>query len=151
MASGKSTLAKQISVKHSLVLISEDELLGALYPEKITDVSTYVQYSHRLKSAMRPLLIDLLRTGVSVVLDFPANTVSQREWIKEIYIEAEAEYEFHYLASSHALCKAQLKERTVKEPDRHATDTEEMFDAVTKHFEPPASDEGFEIISHKRN
>lgn len=150
MASGKSTLAKQISEKNSLMLISEDVLLGTLYPDEITDVSSYVRFSGRLKLAMRPLLIDLLRCGTSVVLDFPANTVEQRKWMKQVVLQAIAQYEFHYLDCPHSVCKAQLKERAVKEPERHATDTAEMFDAITRYFEPPSTDEGFEIISHER-
>ena len=82
MASGKSTLAKKISEDHSSVLISEDVLLGTLYPGQVVDVNTYVQYSGRLKSAMSTVLVDLLRTGTSVVLDFPANTVDQRKMVK---------------------------------------------------------------------
>lgn len=151
MASGKSTLAKQISEQNSVVLISEDVLLGTLYPDEIVDVSSYVQFSGKVKSALRPILVDLLRNGVSVVLDFPANTVNQRRWIKDILVQADAHHEFHYLNSSHAICKAQLRERAIKEPERHATDTAEMFDAITIYFEPPASDEGFEIVCHERN
>ena len=151
MASGKSTLARQISDKHSSILISEDVMLAELYPNEIINLSTYVQFSERLKSCMKPILIDLLRSGASVVLDFPANTVKQREWLKDIYVQADSQCEFHYLDTSHATCKAQLEERVVKEPERHATDTAEMYDAITKYFETPLSTEGFEIISHKRD
>ncbi len=150
MASGKSTLAQQISEENTFILIGEDELLDMLYPGEITDVSSYIQFTGRLKSAMRPLLVDLLRSGVSIVLDFPANTVKQRRWLKEIVVQADAHYEFHYLNSSDAICKTQLIERAVAEPERHATDTVEMFDAIARYFEPPSSDEGFEIISHER-
>ena len=151
MASGKSTLAKKLSNEHSSVLISEDALLGTLYPGQIVDVNTYVKYSGRVKSAIATVLVDLLRTGTSVVLDFPANTVDQRKWIKDIVVKAEAHSEFHYMNSSDAICKSQLKERAVSEPERHATDTVEMFDEITKYFEPPSAAEGFEIINHNRS
>ncbi len=151
MASGKSTLAKQLAENNSLILMSEDVLLSALYPGDITDVSGYVKLSQRLKSAMRPLLLELLQGGVSVVLDFSANTVKQRKWITEIVVQADAQYEFHYLDSSHTICKAQLTERAVKEPGRHATDTTDMFDAITRYFEPPSNEKGFEAAIHKRD
>lgn len=150
MASGKSTLAKKISEQNSLTLISEDALLSALYPAQIVDVSSYVEFSGKLKLAMTPILVDLLLTGTSVVLDFPANTVNQRKWMKDVISQSDAYYEFHYLNSSEAICKDQLKTRAVKEPERHATDTAEMFDAITKYFEPPTYDEGFEILHHDR-
>lgn len=151
MASGKSTLAREIAEKHSLVLISEDALLASLYPGQIVDVNTYAQYSGKVKSAMRTMLVDLLRTGTSIVLDFPANTIDQRKWIKDIVEQAEAHSEFHYLNCSDDLCKAQLKKRAVNEPERHATDTVEMFDVISKYFEPPTADEGFEILHHERH
>jgi predicted kinase len=150
MASGKSTLAKQISEQKFLTLISEDVLLSALYPAQIIDVPTYVAFSGKLKLAIKPILVDLLRNGTSVVLDFPANTVNQRKWMKEIIAQADAYCEFHYLNCSDAICKSQLKIRAIKEPERHATDTVEMFDAITKYFEPPTADEGFEILHHER-
>lgn len=151
MASGKSTFAKKISESQSSVLISEDVLLGTWYPGQIVDINTYIQYSGRVKSAISTVLIDLLRTGTSVVLDFPANTIDQRKWIKDIVVQAEAYYEFHYLNCSDAICKSQLKKRAVSEPERSATDTVEMFDAVTKYFEPPLDTEGFEIIKYNRS
>lgn len=151
MASGKSTLAKQIAEQNSVVLISEDELLGALYPGQILDVASYAQYSGKLKLAMAPILEGLLKNGTSVVLDFPANTVKQRKWIRDIVVRAEAKSEFHYLNNSEALCKANLKKRAASEPERHATDTVEMFDAITQYFEPPSVDEGFDILEQERS
>lgn len=150
MASGKSTLAKQISDRNALTLISEDVLLSALYPKQIVDVPSYVEFSGKLKLAITPILVDLLRNGSSIVLDFPANTVNQRRWIKDVIAQANAHYEFHYLNCSDAICKDQLKSRAAKEPERHATDTSEMFDAITTYFEPPTGDEGFEILHHDR-
>lgn len=149
MASGKSTLARQIAQERAWILMSEDVLLASLYPGEITDVPGYVRYSSRLKSAMRPLLLDLLRKGTSVVLDFPANTRQQRQWIRELAMDADAPHEFHFLDCSDAICKARLQTRAVAEPERQATDTEAMFDAITRYFEPPSTDEGFDIIRHQ--
>ena len=151
MASGKSTLAAEIAKKASSVLISEDLLLDTLYPNHIVDIATYVQYSGKLKAAMAPILVDLLSRGTSVVLDFPANTTEQREWMTNLIKQSGAKSEFHYLDCSDAVCKAQLKKRIVDEPERHATDTVEMFDVMTKYFVPPVSEEGFQIIFHKRS
>ncbi len=50
---------------------------GTRLMSDITDVSSYVKLSQRLKSAMRPLLLELLQGGVSVVLDFPAISPDQ--------------------------------------------------------------------------
>ncbi|MFK7995397.1 MAG: AAA family ATPase [Granulosicoccus sp.] len=151
MASGKSSLARQISQQQGVPLISEDTLLGELYPGLVVDVSSYVTHSNMVKRALMPIIVDLLRLGTSLVLDFPANTAKQREWFKDIIDQADARYEFHYLNCSDATCKIQLEDRARKEPDRHATDTVEMFDAITRFFEPPSMEEGFDIINHERN
>lgn len=151
MASGKSTLAKRIAQQNSSTLISEDELLGTLYPDQVVDVSSYIEFSGKVKLAIKRLLIDLLNNGTSIVLDFPANTVIQRKWIRDIVVQAGAHSEFHYLNCSDGICKAQLKERAVTEPERHATDTEEMFNAISRYFEAPSDDEGFDILIHERS
>ncbi len=149
MASGKTTLARKISQQMSSVLISEDDMLEKLYAGEITDVSSYVQRSQRLKAAIRPIIVGLLHSGTSIVLDFPANTIDQRKWLKEVIDESSALYEFHYLDCSNDVCKAQLRERAIKEPERRGTDTPEMFDAISRYFEPPASKEGFQVTIHR--
>jgi len=150
MASGKSTLAKEIAQQMSSVLISEDDMLGKLYPGEITDVQSYVRCSGKLKSAMRPVLVNLLENGTSVVLDFPANTVDQRKWMKGIVDGASAYHVFHYLDCTDEFCKAQLRKRASKDPEKRSTDTPEMFDAMSRYFEPPNSEEGFELLTYKR-
>lgn len=147
MASGKSTLARQVAKDKASVLICEDALLAELYPGEITDVSSYARLSVRLKSAMRPIVIELLRNGVSVVLDFPANTIRQRRWLKEVVTEAGARYEFHFLDVPDAVCKSRLKLRVKSDPSRQSTDTEQMFDAMNQYFEAPSNEEGLNVAA----
>ena len=150
MASGKSTLASKIAKQKTAVLISEDHLLGSLYPGEVIDVPSYVRCSGKVKLAMGQVVIDILVSGGSVVLDFPANTVKQRRWIKELLLQAGASHELHLLNYSDAVCKEQLRERAKKKPDRRMTDTEAMFDVMSGYFELPSSDEGFDIVEYRR-
>jgi len=85
MAAGKSTLAKQLSEKHSAILISEDKWLSSLYPDEIIDIPGYLKYSERLKSVLSKHIQELLIQGISVVLDFPANTKDQRQWFRRLF------------------------------------------------------------------
>jgi len=146
MASGKSTLARNLALKTGGVLLSEDEFLAALYPGEIDDISTYVRYSNRVKSAIRPMLVDLLSKNTSLVLDFPANTGKQRAWLLKLAAEARVTHELHYLDVSNCVCKKRLLQRASEEPERSATDTEVVFDTITVYFEPPEADEGLNII-----
>ncbi len=70
------------------------------------DVSDYIRNSRRLREAVGPHIQDLLRIGVSVVLDFPANTPSIRAWMRTIFEAAGADHRLHYLDVPDEVCKA---------------------------------------------
>jgi len=88
--------------------------------------------------------------GLSVVLDFAANTRAQRAWFREIFERAQVEHELHLVDASDALCKRQLKERTKHLPAGSPWTTDAEFDAVTIYFQPPSDDEAFNVIRHER-
>jgi predicted kinase len=77
IASGKATCAKELSSRPSTVLIDMDRWMAILFPTENASVEDFVRLSKRLRDAMRPLVVDFLQSGTSVVSDFPANTV---EW-----------------------------------------------------------------------
>ena len=151
MAAGKSMLAKELANSRHAILLSEDQLLADLYPGQVQDVASYVRCSTQLKRALESHIGDLLCRGVSIVLDFPANTVRQRTWMRALITKTGAPHELHYLIVSDAECKSRLAKRAAEQPERQATDTVEMFDSITAHFQAPAPDEGFELIRHKRS
>ena len=145
MASGKSTFANELAEKLHLIYLSEDNLLASLYPGEITDLPAYIEKSGKLKAGLKAVIVQLLRSGVSVVLDFPANTVKQRQWLVGLAIESDALHVLHFIDRPDDVCKIQLKKRAAENPDRAATDTEEMFDAVTPYFVAPGVDENINV------
>jgi predicted kinase len=150
MASGKSTLAKELAERENAVLLVQDELLEALFPTLIVNVASYLEYAGRVNKVVAPLATALLVKGVNVVLDFPANTRSQREWFRGIIDAAGVDHELHYMDTSEATCKAQLKARSAHLPPGTKWTTEEDFQLIASHFRPPAPDEGFQLILHRR-
>jgi hypothetical protein len=90
----------------SSVLISEDQWLSELYPDEIYDISTYLKYSSRLKKVISSHVLMLLAKGLTVVLDFPANTKRQRVWFRSIMEQAQALHVLHYIDASDSKCKA---------------------------------------------
>ena len=92
---------------------------------------------------MKKLTQSILVTGTNVVMDFPANTISQREWFKSIFSEIQAPHELIYIDQPNEICLRQIAKRRIEQPQRAATDTEEMFELVTKYFVAPIPDEGF--------
>lgn len=145
MGAGKTTRSREIAHKRNAVLISEDEWLGALYPNSIASLEDYIRYTARLKPQMKTLVQSILAAGTDVVMDFPANTVTQRNWFKSIFEEIQAPHELVYIDLPDSACLQQVAKRRVEQPDRAATDIDAMFAQVTKHFVAPTPDEGFNI------
>ncbi|WP_210395102.1 AAA family ATPase [Motiliproteus sediminis] len=145
MGAGKSTKAGELAQKQRAVLISEDEWLASLYPNKISSLEDYLKYSGLLKPMIKKLVQSILAAGTSVVLDFPANTTKQRTWFREVYSEVNAAHTLVYLDLPDEVCLRQIAKRRIEQPERSATDTNEMFEAVTKHFVPPEPEEGFRV------
>lgn len=150
MAAGKSTLAKALAEREDAVLLVQDEWLERLFPGQIVEVADYLKYSRRLNAALAPHVRGLLARGLSVVLDFPANTRSQRAWFREVLDGSGAAHELHYVDASDALCKRQLTQRSAHLPPGTPWTSEAEFDAITALFQPPGDDEGFTVIRHPR-
>ena len=150
MASGKSTLAAELARREDAILLVQDELLEKLFPGEIVDISTFVNRSSRLRVALEPFIRLLLAKGLCVVLDFPANTKLQRAWFKGLLTGTAAEHELHFVDASDVQCKTQLASRSRNLPHGAAWTTEAEFDAITKFFQPPSDDEGFNVIRHAR-
>lgn len=143
MGAGKSTKAAQIAAQTNAVMLSEDEWLTSLYPDKITSLQDYLKYSNRLKPQIKQLVQSILVTGTDVVMDFPANTVAQRAWFKTIFTEVEAMHNLIYIDVTHEFCLENIRKRGLAQPTRAATDTPQMFAQMTKYFVEPALEEGF--------
>ena len=147
IAAGKSTLAKRLSERPLTVLIAEDSWNATLFPDEIRTIEDYSKYSTRLRQAMGPHVVALLRAGVSVVLDFQANTLAVRRWMKTLVEESGALHELHILDVPDETCKARLRARNAGgEHPYQVTDAE--FDLFTKHFVAPTADEGFNMVVH---
>lgn len=147
MGAGKSTMAKKISTERNAVLISEDDWLAAHFPNQITTFDDYLRFSSQVKPFIKSHVQNILSTGVSVVMDFPANTASQRKWFKVLISEIECPHELVVLDVSDEQCLAQISQRRSEQPERAQFDTEEVFHHVSQYFELPADDEGFITIA----
>ncbi len=147
MASGKSTLAKQLATREGAVLISEDQWLSNLYGDQMKAIADYVTYSTKLRHTLEPLLYQLLGQGLTVVLDFAANTSSQRRWMRSVIDATHCAHSLHFIDQPDSLCKQRLLARNADGGHEFAP-TEAQFDQMTSYFEPPKPDEGFKIIRH---
>lgn len=148
IASGKSTLAKSLAAEQSAILLSEDQWLSRLYPDQIKSITDYVRLARQIREVVGPLVIDLLRAGVTVVLDFPANTAQDRQWLRGLADAAEASHCVHYIEVDDDTCRARLHLRNQRgEHEFAATDAE--FDLITRYFCTPGEGEGLQIEIHR--
>ena len=147
IGAGKSTLAQQLGAGANTVILSEDAWLAALYGDEMHTLKDFVRCSAKLKTAMGPHIVSLLRAGVSVVLDYQANTRDARIWMRGLFTDAQAEHRLHLLDVPDEVCLARLHARNADGEHPFAA-TEAQFHQVTKHFLPPQDDEGFTVVTH---
>jgi len=130
------------------LLISMDHWMSILFPAENRTIEDFARLSARLRAAMGPHVVDILRQDLSVVLDFPANTLNWRGWMRSVISEADVAHELHVLDVPDALCKERLRQRN--EGGEHPYRVSEAtFDLFTSYFVLPAPDERFNIVVHK--
>ncbi len=148
IAAGKSTLAATLGNAPHTVLICEDDWLAALYAGQMATVSDYVRCSARLQKIIGPHVVDTLKAGASVVLDFPANTVENRNWMRGIINTAQVDHQLHVLDVPDAVCLERLHRRN-SDGDHAFAATDEQFQLVSKYFTRPGPEEGFNVVMHQ--
>jgi len=147
IASGKSTLAQLLAEEQRALVLSEDQWLSRLYPEQIKSVADYLRCARQIRGVLGPLVIDVLSAGVSVVLDFPANTVADRQWLRGLADTAKVPHCLHYLAVDDDTCRVRLHARNaLAEHEFAASDAE--FDLISSYFQVPEVGEELKIVMH---
>ena len=132
-------------------------MMGPNCGKKITNVVAVTRPRQRGmskdRSVLTPHIVALLTKGVSVFLDFPANTKRQRAWFRQLIEMSGSDHELHFIVASDELCKRQLKQRSQELglPPGAKWTTAADFDEITAYFDPPVLDEGFNVIRHERH
>jgi len=147
IAAGKSTLARRLAARPASLLISEDHWTLNLFSDDLRTIDDYGRFSARLRAAMGPHIVDILGQGLSIVLDFPANTVSTRNWMRSLIDRSGAAHELHLLDVPDTICKQRLRERNAG--GEHPFQVSEAeYDLFTSYFVPPGPSEGFNVVVH---
>ena len=147
IAAGKSMLAGRLARRPVTLLISLDHWMSLLFPAENRSIEDFARLSARLRAAMGPHVVDILRQDVSVVLDFPANTLRWRSWMRSLITEANVAHELHVLDVPDAVCKERLRQRN--ESGKHPYQVSEAtYDLFMSYFVLPAPEEEFNGIVH---
>ncbi|EIK96332.1 hypothetical protein PMM47T1_12006 [Pseudomonas sp. M47T1] len=144
IASGKSTLATHLAEAPNTVRVSEDVWLARLYKDQMHSVADYVRCAALLRDAIGPHVQALLAIGVNVVLDFPANTPANRQWMRSLFEHARAEHILHVLGVADDVCKARLRARNAGGEHEFAA-SDEQFELISRYFSLPTAEEGFTV------
>lgn len=147
IASGKSTLSARLAAETGGAVIAEDHWLSTLYPGETADLADYRRSSERLRAAIAPLIVAMVRGGQAVILDFPANTVASRAWMKALADAAGVAATLHFLDPSDAECRARMHARNASGQHPYQVD-DATFDQFTAHFVPPTDAEGFAVVRY---
>ncbi|URD60983.1 ATP-binding protein [Sphingomonas sp. KRR8] len=147
IASGKSTLAKQLSEDGCTAVVSEDRLLSSLYPGEIRTVQDYARCAGRLRNAIGPLIVHLLSEGVSVALDFQANTKDARAWMRSLFEKAGAQHKLDHIQAPEDVCLSRLQQRNASGTHEYQV-SETDFRIFNSFIVSPTPEEGFDIVVH---
>jgi len=104
-AAGKSTLASRLGAAPATIVIAEDDWLSRLYEGEQRTIADYIRNSRRLREVMGDHIVALLKSGLSIVLDFPANTPAMRQWMRGLFEQADAAHKLHFLDVTDEVCK----------------------------------------------
>lgn len=127
-------------------------VLKCFFADELVSLPGYVRCSSKLRHILAPHIATVLNAGLSVLLDFPANTVEQRSWMRGILENTKASHQLHLLNAPDApdeVCLAGLRERNSRS-DHPFTVTEAQFHQISGHFVAPSADERFTVVRHDK-
>jgi predicted kinase len=144
---GKTTLARELGRSLPAIVVCEDEWIATL-GFVVRTLDDYLEASARCRKLIASLVPQLLRQGVSVVLDFAGNTPGSRAWVRSLFESAGADHALHWIEASDDECLGNIHRRNDEKPPGvyWGAVSDELFHAVNPHFTPPADDEGFHVI-----
>lgn len=95
ICTGKSTYAKKLRDMHKAVILSVDEITLALFGHDVGDMhDTYVE---RAEKYLYDKSVEMISSGINVVLDWGFWTKRERDEAKEFYGAKGIECEFHFI------------------------------------------------------
>jgi hypothetical protein len=100
---------------------------------------------------MTPHVIQLLRLGNDVVLDFgAANTPRGRGWVRSMFEAAGAEHVLHHIAVDNATSLSRVRQRNESQPEGvfFGVVADGLVEEINKYVSPPGPDEGFHVVTH---
>ena len=139
---GKSTYAERLRIERRAVLLSIDEIMLAMFGQYVGD--KHDEYVERTEKYLFNKSVEIVESGIDVVLDWGLWTKEEREYAKEFYGSRNIECELHYIDISDEIWEERRNKRNeavlTGEADAYYIDDNlaAKFGAI---FEPPTEEE----------
>ena len=104
---GKTTYAQKLCKEYNAILLSVDEITLALFGRDAGE--NHDTYVERTEEYLFEKSIELIESGINVVLDWGFWTKEERDYAREFYKSKNIECEFHYIDISDETWKTRLK------------------------------------------
>lgn len=109
ICSGKSTYAKRLRIKNHAVILSVDEITLALFDQNIGD--SHDMYVEKLEAYLLNKSIEIIETGIHVILDWGFWTKAERTYAREFYQSRNIDCEIHFIDISDEIWQERLQKR----------------------------------------
>ena len=95
ICSGKSTYSQELRTKENAVILSVDEITLALFGGDAGEKHDY--YVEQAEKYLFDKSVEIIQTGINVILDWGFWTKEERSYAKEFYKSKNIECEFHFI------------------------------------------------------
>ncbi len=95
ICSGRSTCSKKFREEYKAVILSVDEITLALFGKDVGE--KHDLYVERAENYLFEKSVEIIESGINVILDWGFWTKRERDFAKEYYASKNIECEFHYI------------------------------------------------------
>lgn len=142
ICSGKSTYAEHLRKQNNAVLLSIDEIMLAMFGQYVGEM--HDEYVARTEKYLFGKSLEIIESGINVVLDWGVWTRSERAEARDFYKSRGIAYELHYIDISDAVWRERIAKRNklISEGSLDAYYVDENLAAkFGTIFEPPTDKE----------
>ncbi|ACA88555.1 AAA family ATPase [Shewanella woodyi] len=157
IGAGKTTYAKDLSIKESSILFSEDDWLSKLFvpdaPEGLLNQPMQIvgewatEKYQRCRGQIWLVCQQLLDNGISIVLDGAAANETQRDAIRKKASDNNVNFQLHYITAPEDIRRKRVFDRNIVQGETYSLEvTLAMYEHTESYYEPPVGKELSEAI-----
>lgn len=106
---GKTAYSQKLMKEKKAVILSVDEIMLSLYDHQLGD--KHEEISHKVQRLLYDKSLEIVRSGISVILDWGFWRREDRQLAKSFYSAHDVPYEFHYICISDELWHLNIQNR----------------------------------------